>query len=157
MLVKYSMASQFISGIGLNTNTSPDVNYSSFDDTPISKHFQSNSKTLVPQLLSSRSDSETIIGLPGVDYADVHTMPMKDYIGSGNMDILYYGPLEFGSPPQTLTVSVVTGSADTWIPSHCPDCSNEQFDPASSSTYKDTGKKATVTYVRRNHLSPPRL
>ncbi|KIJ67518.1 hypothetical protein HYDPIDRAFT_173994 [Hydnomerulius pinastri MD-312] len=67
----------------------------------------------------------------------------------GNDDIEYYGPLNFGSRAQTLTIDFDTGSADLWIPVNCGNCGNlKRFQASSSSTYQNTGKRFQVTYVR---------
>ncbi|KIM79006.1 hypothetical protein PILCRDRAFT_10665 [Piloderma croceum F 1598] len=72
--------------------------------------------------------------------------PLKDEM-SGTLDILYYGPIEIGTPLQMLTVDIDTGSADIWVPVNCPNCDNCVFDVESSSTYTDSGAKFKITYA----------
>ena len=74
------------------------------------------------------------------------TMPVTDFIDPG-YDMLYYGPLQFGTPPQDLTVVIDTGSADLWVPSNCETCSTKQFRAQASTTYKSTGRRFAVSYV----------
>ena len=93
------------------------------------------------------SNAEPILGLPGVSYADLHTMPLKDYIQDGNMDSAYYGPLQFGTPAQTLEVIIDTGSADLWVPMQCASCPSPQYDGSSSSTFRNMGRQVVTNYV----------
>ncbi|KAI0339816.1 acid protease [Trametopsis cervina] len=148
---KYSQASQFFEGIGLNppTTPSPYTSYQAFNDTPIIQYFK-NSSNLVHPLSTDPSapvpsDSSPIIGLPNTNYTDFHLMPLKDDIAAG-MDVSYYGSLFFGTPGQDLTVSVDTGSADLWIPATCPSCSGSQFAPAASQTFRGSKRKVSLVY-----------
>ena len=158
---KYSQASKFLSGVGLNPDTHPETGYPPFNDTPIIQYFlnrtlsnaaQDGSPDASPNNTSPSTNSSIgadphpILGLPRANYTDVHIMPMKDDIDSG-LDVSYYGPLLFGTPSQELTVSVDTGSADLWIPAVCPSCSNTQFAPGASSTYHNSNKKISLVYV----------
>ncbi|EKM54600.1 uncharacterized protein PHACADRAFT_197031 [Phanerochaete carnosa HHB-10118-sp] len=156
LLGKYSMASDFLNGISLNPDTQPDTGYGPFNDTPILQYFANASKPssllTQPQPLSARdggggaaAGAEPILGLPDEPYASFELMPLTDDV-AGGMDVSYYGPLKFGTPAQALTVSVDTGSADLWVPVACPGCSNAQFDAAASSTFRSTGRRASVTY-----------
>ncbi|KAF9484443.1 acid protease [Pholiota conissans] len=72
-------------------------------------------------------------------------MAMQDMVNEG-LDVLYYGPIQIGTPPQELTVDVDTGSADLWVPVDCATCSNKQFNKKSSTSYKDKGTKFDVSY-----------
>ncbi|KAJ7096384.1 aspartic peptidase domain-containing protein [Mycena epipterygia] len=74
-----------------------------------------------------------------------NAMPLKDYM-SGNLDIMYYGPVDFGTPAQGLTVDIDTGSADLWIPVNCPGCVNKQFEDTRSSTCKNSDESFSVVY-----------
>ncbi len=72
--------------------------------------------------------------------------PLLDEV-SGALDILYYGPAHFGTPSQTLTVDVDTGSADIWVPANCGKCHSHQFDAAHSSTFRPSNQDFSITYV----------
>lgn len=141
---KYSRASQVLNGIGVNPNT-PSTNYAPFNDTPIRQYFE-NPTAMSEGADESNPPSGPIIGLPQTNYTHLHVLGMKDDIESG-MDVSYYGPLQFGTPAQELSVSVDTGSADLWIPANCPSCSNAQFAPGTSSTFHDLKKRASLVYV----------
>ncbi|KAG8988579.1 hypothetical protein FRB90_002676 [Tulasnella sp. 427] len=73
------------------------------------------------------------------------TMPLIDNI-SGNLDVLYYGPISMGSQNQRMTVDIDTGSGDLWVPVNCPDCPHPGYNADGSTTYKDTGEDFSVQY-----------
>lgn len=149
VIAKYSQASQFLNGIGLNPDTHPSTTYAPFNDTPILNYYRNTTSMFVtPMAYSQDIDPEEspIIGLPRTNYTDFHVMSMKDDI-EGGMDVSYYGPLQFGTPGQELTVSVDTGSADLWMPVTCPSCSNPQFAASASSTFHNSRKKVSLVYV----------
>ncbi|KIO26680.1 hypothetical protein M407DRAFT_74222 [Tulasnella calospora MUT 4182] len=72
-------------------------------------------------------------------------MPLIDDI-SGNLDVLYYGPISMGSQNQRMTVDIDTGSADLWVPVNCPDCPHPGYQADKSSTYQETGDDFAVQY-----------
>jgi hypothetical protein len=74
-------------------------------------------------------------------------MPLTDYM-SGNLDMMYFGSMNFGTPPQPLAVDVDTGSADLWIPVDCDGCTNKQFENTRSSTCQNSDEPFSVSYVR---------
>ena len=75
-------------------------------------------------------------------------LPLTDWM-LGNVDMLYYGNLQMGTPWQTLSVDIDTGSADLWVVSGCPECGQKQFDPELSSSYAGSDEEFSIVYVRR--------
>ncbi|KAG8903570.1 hypothetical protein FRB99_003121 [Tulasnella sp. 403] len=90
-------------------------------------------------------------------------VPLTDSI-SGNLDVLYYGPLELGSAGQELTFDFDTGSADLWVrifldlpnktevvfdfqvPVNCQNCHRSGYNAAASKSYKSSQTPFLVTY-----------
>ncbi|KAM5538930.1 hypothetical protein V8D89_007425 [Ganoderma adspersum] len=163
VFIKYGKADQFLAGINVNPDTHPEAGYPKFEPPPApSQGADSASQShpgTVPSLLSPSSSSSSevvhaltnandetpnIIGMPPMAPGTVQ-MPLTDYI-SGAMDVLYYGPLDFGSPPQSLTVDIDTGSADLWMPVDCQGCANDQFSSRHSSTYRGSTTRCAITY-----------
>jgi hypothetical protein len=93
--------------------------------------------------MSAIPTSSAILQLPKRDSAS--SLGLTDYI-SGSMDVLYYGPINIGTPSQEITVDFDTGSADLWLPVNCQNCQSKQFQASKSPTYKSTGQKFSVEY-----------
>ncbi|KAI9633340.1 aspartic protease [Dioszegia hungarica] len=81
----------------------------------------------------------TVSGLLGKRAGSAATIKLTDVV-SGNVDELYYGPLNMGTPAQTIQFDFDTGSADLWTPIQNSDAYNDgtHFNTAASSTYKNT-------------------
>ncbi len=97
-------------------------------------------------------------------------IPLTDYM-SGTLDVLYYGYLNFGTPPQSLSIDIDTGSADLWVgyclnlgfplhllnggswqvPSDCASCQTKEFDPRRSTSYQSSSRPFNVVYVGQNY------
>jgi hypothetical protein len=150
ILDKYAFASDYLSGIGLNPNDIIDSNladqYSStFGDSEAvpslpSGHGRGHNSDFGSGLIGSGADAQSET-TPGTGQ-----WPLLDEV-SGALDILFYGPARFGTPPQTLTVDVDTGSADLWVPANCGNCHGHQFDAAHSSTFRPSNQDFSITYV----------
>ena len=163
---KYANAEKFLQGIDVHPDTHPEAGYPQFEppDTsgavasePTSPHSNasgvafpaapapSSTPKILHALTNPGDDTPNIIEVPPVTPGTAQ-MSLTDYI-SGAMDVLYYGPLNFGSPRQSLTVDIDTGSADLWVPEKCKGCGNDQFFSGQSSTYSGSKTHCAITYV----------
>ncbi|KAJ6609854.1 aspartic peptidase domain-containing protein [Mycena sp. CBHHK59/15] len=119
---KFCHARQFFDGIGLQ----PGLN---LDD--------------IMSATSTEAESEEPFISP--DIINTGVLQLKDCM-AGNLDMMYYGPVDFGTPSQKLTVDIDTGSADLWIPVNCSECANNQFKDVRSSTCTNSDVKFSVSY-----------
>ncbi|KAI9442642.1 aspartic peptidase domain-containing protein [Lactarius indigo] len=112
-----SRAGDYLAGIGLNPDdvmASGSFNASSFPPPGITDGAPSAASDTYddPNVISGRGTD------PSQDYETRLTQPLQDYV-AGALDLLYYGPISIGTPPQVLTV-------DT-----CQACHSHQFSPAA--------------------------
>jgi len=160
ILDKYAFAADYLSGIGLNPNDiidsnladqySPTFGDSETDGVPPPSghgHGQDSDSGLIESGADAQSETT-----PSTS-TGTGQWPLLDEV-SGALDILYYGPTRYGTPPQTLTVDVDTGSADLWVPANCGNCHGHQFDAAHSSTFHPSNQDFSITYV--GHFITPR-
>ena len=117
VLVKYASASKFLAGIDLNPDTHVEQGYAPFPGGGVIDATQFNNSTSPHGVPSAHGSSgvASADSLPPaavvpitVAAAGTAVQPLTDAI-SGGLDIEYYGPIEIGTPKQTLTVQVDTG------------------------------------------------
>jgi hypothetical protein len=99
-------------------------------------------------------------------------MPLTDFVVR-NWDVMYYGPLKFGFPPQEIQMDVDTGSADLWVsmalldclnrslksnkqvPTNCPNCDTPQFKPELSASFEASDEEFRAVYVGHSYSNLP--
>ncbi|KAJ7593850.1 aspartic peptidase domain-containing protein [Mycena floridula] len=94
-----------------------------------------------PVLILTSQETENIPAVVTV----TNNAPLTDWFEQGE-DILYYGFIDIGSPPQRFSVDIDTGSADTWIPG--PNCKGREnrYDPWSSDNFQSDNRPFRVEY-----------
>ncbi|KAJ8473786.1 hypothetical protein ONZ51_g7647 [Trametes cubensis] len=138
VMVKYANADKVLAGVGLHPDTHPERGYPKF--TPPSFLMSGATQS------SFDESAAGIIDVPPVAAGSgAVQMPLTDEI-SGSLDILYYGPMHFGTNQTKMQIDVDTGSADLWVPVQCRNCVQEQYDTGQSSTYVPSKSKCKITY-----------
>ncbi|KAF8339773.1 aspartic peptidase domain-containing protein [Cantharellus anzutake] len=127
VLYKYRQAAKWISSLRISN----------------SNRFNVISDSLPPSLTNSNGSVAPVGATPQLETQT--RLRLTDYM-SGTLDVLYFGYLGFGTPPQTLSVDIDTGSADMWVSSDCSDCQTKQFDSMRSTTYQSTTHPFNVFY-----------
>lgn len=78
-----------------------------------------------------------------------HEVPLKDYANAQ-----YFSKIDVGSPPQTFTVIMDTGSSNLWVPGQ--ECNSiaclfhSKYDHTSSESYVENGEKFAIRYGSGN-------
>lgn len=68
----------------------------------------------IEDIVGVNASAPDVTGGQNAASANSAPVPLIDYM-SGNMDVLYYGPIQMGTGNQRLTVDIDTGSADLWV------------------------------------------
>lgn len=153
-MIKYARAAMFLSGIGLNPDTHPENGYPQFHPPNPSTFTQVTSASDASDTVDatdtaaqgSQGNGGSIITVtPVAAEPGTIRMPLTDYIG--DFDVMYYGPMSFGSKQSVLQVDVDTGSADLWIPVNCRNCRNTGYRSKGSATYQPSTDQCTISYV----------
>ncbi|KAL1939923.1 hypothetical protein VTO73DRAFT_9623 [Trametes versicolor] len=153
VMIKYARAAKFLSGIGLNPDTHPENGYPQFHPPNPSTFTQVTSASDAADTVDatdtatqgSQGNGGSIITVtPVAAEPGTIRMPLTDYIG--DFDVMYYGPMSFGSKQTVLQVDIDTGSADLWIPVNCRNCRNTGYRSKGSATYQPSTDQCTISY-----------
>ncbi|KAH9847155.1 acid protease [Lenzites betulinus] len=150
---KYANAGKILAGIGLNPDTHPERGYSEFQPPNVFTRSPGSAQAMFNTTDADSGDSSGSGSgsAPGIVVAPVENapgtaqMPLTDYM-SGMLDILYYGPMSFGSKQAVLQIDVDTGSADLWVPMHCKGCRNPGYSGRGSTSLNVTTDECMITY-----------
>ena len=120
---------------------------------------------LVSSILSSSGDKSDGVFRVGIKKRERNTTKSDQMRVYNKMEVserlvnsrnlLYYGTIRVGTPPQEFTVDFDTGSSDFWIMStECRSisCDNHRkFSSEKSSTFNDDGRYFSITYGDGDH------
>ncbi|KIY66525.1 acid protease [Cylindrobasidium torrendii FP15055 ss-10] len=105
-------------------------------------------------LLATLTDRLNLAGLLFPGKTDSGSGTHSQHLSIQAEDVGYYGPMSFGTPPQTFQVLVDTGSADLWVggegcrnDENGGDCGPHHFlGPRSSSSFHSTDENWVIWY-----------
>jgi hypothetical protein len=136
LLLKYQKASEFLPGRGSDLGKSAPVPFPPLD-------------VASPPTESAASSTQAIHSIPPPSAR----VPLADFV-QNRLDILYYADIKIGTPPQTFTVDIDTGSSDLFIPSNCAgdQCGNHrQFNSQASTTFVNRARNIKLSLCKSVH------
>ncbi|KAI0645583.1 aspartic peptidase domain-containing protein [Trametes meyenii] len=143
VMVKYANAQNVLDGVDLHPDTHPEQGYGKFNPPNL---LTANTQEAASEDPSLREQAAEIIEVPPFAAGPrTAQMSLKDDI-SGELDVLYYGPMDFGDSKMTMDIDIDTGSADLWVPVDCRGCQNPSYVPSAKSSYVGSKQKCKVVY-----------
>lgn len=92
----------------------------------------------------SRSKRDVVHEAPVI--SESTSIPLHD-LYAAEVDVSYWGSVQFGSPAQSVPVNFDSGSSDIFLPVTCESCgSTPRYAANLSSTYRETGSPLALQY-----------